>query len=77
MDRKTLWKIAAASFAVALLIFVFNYFFFHYFNGSGFGAVFHAEPVKPIVSDMVGQLGVHFLFASLFSLLVSFFVKKK
>ena len=68
---KKLLRLSGISAFISVLIFVFNYFFFHYFGNGWFTSVYHEEPTKPFVADLIGQLGLHFLFLSLASLLVA------
>ena len=72
MNRRNLLKLSMISFAIAAFVETFNYFFYHYFTAEGFTAVFHKEPQKPFVADLIGQLGVLFLFFSIVTLLVAF-----
>lgn len=63
--------LAICSFAIALAIFIFSYFLFHYSApDGGFSAVFREEPAKPYLSLLFSIWGVHFLFASVMSFLV-------
>ena len=72
MNRKKLFKLSLITFLTAAFVLVFNYFFYHYFTSSGFTSEFHKLPEKPFVSDLIGQLGVLFLFASAMSLIIGF-----
>ena len=69
--RKKLFKLSIISFAISAFVLSFNYFFYHYFTAEGFTTVFHKEPQKPFVSDLIGQFGVLFLFASVMSLIIA------
>ena len=62
--RIKLFKLSGISFGISAFILAFNYFFFHYFGENGFSNVFHKEAQKPFVSNLIGQLGVLFLFTS-------------
>ena len=77
MNRKKLVKLSIASFGISAFILTFNYFFYHYFTSKGFTSEFHKEPQKPFVSDLIGQLGVLFLFLSITSLLIAFICYEK
>lgn len=68
--RKKLNKLSAWSFGLALVTFAFNYVCFHFLTDSGFTTVWQPEAGKPFVTDMIGQLGVLFLFAAIMSLLM-------
>ena len=77
MNRKNLIKLSIISFAISAFVLVFDYFFYHYFTSEGFTNIFHKEPMKPFVSDLIGQLGVLFFFFSIVSLLIAFVCCKK
>ena len=71
---------SALSFALAYGTFVFSYNLYHYLGPDGkFGAIYHAEPVKPYITLLFSILGVTFLSASILSVLVYFvfFFRKK
>ena len=70
--RKKLIKVAIITFAISAFVLLFNYFFYHYFTADGFTTVFHKEPQKPFVADLIGQFGVLFLFASVMSTIIAF-----
>ena len=78
--RKKCYILALCSFAAALAIYAFTYCLYHYMGADGcFGPVFHAEPVKPLVTFYFGVWGVMHQFAALTSLLVGlvFFPKDR
>ena len=77
--RRNLLKLSRISALISAFVFGFNYYFFHCVTDEGFTLVFHEEAGKPFVADLIGQLGVHFLFLSIASLLVAliFFPKNK
>lgn len=75
--RIKLFKLSGISFGISAFILTFNYFFFHYFGENGFSNVFHKEAQKPFVSNLIGQLGVLFLFTSFLSLIIAFIFYKK
>ena len=77
--RKNLFKLSGISFLISGIILGFNYYFFHYVTDAGFTLTFHEEVGKPFVADLIGQLGVLFLFLSMGALLVAWtcFPKKK
>lgn len=70
--RKKLFKLSGISAVISAIVFIFNYFFFHYFTDDGFTPIFQQEAGKPFVADLIGQLGLHFLFLSLAALLIAF-----
>lgn len=68
--RKKCFRMAIVSLVIALAVFAFTYFFYHYFGHDGsFGLVFHKEPVKPYVSFCLGMWGVLHFFAAVTSFL--------
>ena len=71
MNRQNLFKLSIISFVIAAVVEAFDYFFFHYFTAEGFTTVFHKEAQKPFVADLIGQLGVLFLFFAIVTLLVA------
>lgn len=77
--RKKCNTLALCSFALALGIFLFSYVLHHYMTPDGvFTSVFQAEPGKPMITLLFAIWGVHFLFASVMSLLVGqIFFKEK
>lgn len=75
--RNKLFKLSGISAVISAFVFVFNYFFFHFFTDDGFTTVFQEEAGKPFVADLIGQLGVHFLFFSIATLLIALILFKK
>lgn len=70
--RKKLFKLSGISAILSAVTFAINYVFYHYVTDDGFTTVFQEEAGKPFVSDIIGQLGVHFLFFVIGSLLVAY-----
>lgn len=68
---KKLLRLSGISAIISVVIFAFNFYFFHFVTDEGFTLTYHAEAGKPFVSDLIGQLGVHFLLLSLASLLIA------
>ena len=63
--------LAVCSFIIALAIFAYTYFLFHYLGDDGnFVSVFHESPEKPFVTFLFGIWGVMFLFSSLMCFLI-------
>lgn len=77
MTRKKLLKVSIITLGLAVLILVFNYFFYHYFTSNGFTSTFYKEAQKPFVANLIGQLGVLFLFASIMSTIFAFICFEK
>ena len=77
--RKKCNTLALWSFVIALVIYVFTYFLFHYLNADGcFTAVYQETVAKPFVTLLFGIWGVTFHFAGVMSLLIGriFFTKE-
>lgn len=79
MMKNKLLKLAMWQGIIAAVIFVVNYFFYHFVTDYGISLVWQPEPGKPFVSDLIGQLGVLFVFSALISLLCAliFFEKNE
>ncbi len=67
--RKRLYKLAIVCLAVAVVVFIINYFVFHYVTDEGITFVWHPEAGKPFVTDLIGMLGADMVFASIISAL--------
>ncbi len=72
MMRKKLLKFSACQAIISVIVFVINYFFFHFVTNDGVTFVWQPEPGKPFVADMIGILGTLFLFGAAISLLAAF-----
>lgn len=71
---------AIVSFVIALAIYAFSYYLYHYLGTDGsFGTVFRSEPAKPLVTMYCGMWGVLHQFAAVTSFLagVIFFPKDR
>ena len=77
MNGKKLLKLSLYCFIITLILFAVTYFVFHFVTDEGITLIWHEEPGKPFVSDMLGQLSVLFFFASSFSLLCYFVLFKQ
>ena len=75
--REKLLKLSWVQAIIAAGIFVINYFFYHFVTDDGITLVWQPEAGKPFVSDLIGQLGVLFIFGSVISLLVALIVFEK
>ena len=62
--RKKLLKLSLIMIICAAVIFVINYFFFHFVTDDGITTVWQPEAGKPFVADLIGNLGVLFIFGS-------------
>ena len=78
MKQKFL-KLSLYSFIASAVIFVINYFFFHFVTDEGITTTWHPEAGKPFVADLIGLFAVLFLFTSVISLLIAkiFFEKEE
>lgn len=77
--RKKWYSLSICSFIIALAIFVFSYFLYHYMGPDGkFISTYCETPEKPFVTLLFGIWGVTFLFSSVMSFLVAniFYPKK-
>ena len=67
--RKKLNKLAVVCFVIAIIVFIINYFVFHYVTDDGITFVKQAEAGKPFVTNLIGMLGADMVFASIVSAL--------
>ena len=70
--RKKLLKFSLICFLISAAVLLINYFFYHFVTDEGITLTFHEEPGKPFVADLIGQLGVLFLFSAAISLIAAF-----
>lgn len=78
MNKKHFLKLSLVSFITSAIIFVINYFFFHFVTDDGISLTWQPEAGKPFVADLIGQLGVSILFLSIASLMIALiFFKNK
>ena len=70
MNRNKCMRLSRCSFVCSAVVFVINYFFFHFVTDSGISTVWQPEAGKPFVADLIGQLGVSLLFFAIASLMV-------
>ena len=69
--RKKFNILSLCSFALALRIFAFTFYLYHFVTPDGaFTTVWQPEPGKPMITLLFGIWGVTFLFASVMSLLI-------
>lgn len=71
MKRKLL-KLSLITLIIGLCVMLIAYFFFHFVTDDGITLTWHPEAGKPFVTDLIGQLGTLFLFASAMSLISAF-----
>lgn len=72
--KSKLLKLSLIMLIIALSIFIINYFFFHFVTDEGITLTWHPEAGKPFVADLIGMLGILFLFGSATSLLLALIV---
>ena len=75
--RKRLNKLSIACLLIAVVVFIINYFVFHYVTDAGITTVWQPEAGKPFLADLVGILGANMVFASIISALTAKIVCKK
>ncbi|MCQ2535817.1 MAG: hypothetical protein MJ110_02490 [Lachnospiraceae bacterium] len=62
-------KLSLVLFAVAVVLFVINYFVFHYVTDDGIVLIKQEEAGKPFITMLIGILATNFLFTSIFVLI--------
>ncbi len=75
--QKRLYKLALVCLLIAIVVFIINYFVFHYVTDEGITFVWHPEAGKPFVTDLIGILGANMVFASIISALCGKILCKK
>lgn len=75
--RKRLNKLAIVCLIIAIVVFIINYFVFHYVTDDGITTVWQPEAGKPFLADLVGILGANMVFASIMSALSAKILCKK
>ena len=75
--QKKLYKLSLVCFIIAVVVFIINYFVFHYVTDAGITLEWHPEAGKPFVTDLIGQLGASMVFASIISALCGKILCKK
>lgn len=64
-------KLSLYLFVGTIVVFIINYFVFHFVTDNGITLEWQSEAGKPFVSNLIGQLGVLMFFGSILSLIVS------
>ena len=75
--RKRIYKLSAICFVIAVVVFIINYFVFHYVTDDGITLIWHPEAGKPFVTNLIGNLGADMVFASIVSVLCAKIICKK
>lgn len=79
MNKRKLLKFSLFSLIIGAAVLLIAFFFFHFVTDTGITTVFQKEAGKPFVAELIGDLGVLFIFASAISALMAaiFFEKGK
>ena len=79
ITRKKLLRFSMWQAIIGAVVFVINYFFFHFVTDAGISLQWQPEPGKPFVTELIGIFGVLFFFGAVVSLLAAliFFDKNK
>jgi len=79
MNKKNFLKLSLYTGIISVIVFIINYFFYHFVTDDGISLTFNEEPGKPFVANLIGYFAVMFLFASVISLLIAhiFYPKDK
>ena len=72
MDRKKFLKLSLITCIIGVFVLAVAYFFFHFVTDEGITLTWHPEAGKPFVTELIGNFGVLFFFASDISLLIAF-----
>lgn len=72
MDRKKFLKLSLITCIIGVFVLAVAYFFFHFVTDEGITLTWHPEAGKPFVTELIGNFGVLFFFASVISLLIAF-----
>ena len=72
MDRKKFLKLSLITSIIGVFVLAVAYFFFHFVTDEGITLTWHPEAGKPFVTELIGNFGVLFFFASVISLLIAF-----
>ena len=75
--RNKLLKLSMWQGIIAAVVFVINYFFYHFVTDEGITLVWQAEAGKPFVADLIGNLGVLFIIGSIVTLLSAYILCDK
>ena len=79
MNKKNLLKFSLITLVIGIVVLAIDYFFFHFVTDEGITLIWHEEAGKPFVTDLIGSLGILFLFSSAVSFISSlvFFKNEK
>lgn len=78
MQKKKFLKLSLYSLISGIVVFIINYFFYHFVTDEGISLTWQEEPGKPFVANLIGILAILFIFTSIISLFISliFFEKE-
>ena len=74
---KKLLKLSLVTLIVAVSLFIINFYFFHFVTDDGFTLTYHEEAGKPFITNLIGNLGILFLFTSIISFIIRQIFYKK
>ena len=72
ITRQRLLKLSLICLVIGVAVLLIAYFFFHFVTDDGITLTWHPEAGKPFVSELLGDLGVLFIFTSALGSLSSF-----
>lgn len=75
--QKRLYKLSLVCLAIAVVVFIINYFVFHFVTDAGITLQWQPEAGKPFLADLIGILGANMVFASIISALCGKLLCKK
>jgi hypothetical protein len=74
---KKLLKLSLVTLIIAVSLFIINFYFFHFVTDDGFTLTYHEEAGKPFITNLIGNLGILFLFTSIISFIIRQIFYKK
>lgn len=74
---KKLLKLSLVTLIIAVSLFIIDFYFFHFVTDDGFTLTYHKEAGKPFISNLIGNLGILFLFTSIISFIIRQIFYKK
>ncbi len=75
--RKRLFRLALAELIISVVLFIINFFFFHFVTDTGITTVFQEEAGKPFVALLIGIFATLNLFGATISLLCGLILADK
>lgn len=72
-----LLKLSLVTLIIAVSLFIINFYFFHFVTDDGFTLTYHEEAGKPFITNLIGNLGILFLFTSIISFIIRQIFYKK